>query len=253
MCFVTINRWRSCQHDERTKIVTAFCTNAKASARAGASSAGPRYCGRGMCSPQYINEYDSDDPSGGVCPDCTTEMEEAERHNQQEQPPGDGSDASTPTSQRTGPEIFQVYQNYRADNPLPNVTSPLPPRQPFPPWEESLSRPVPLNIPVVMPQQYYQPYLQAHLHPASRLHPPGTPPVPPPRPNWSFIYNLKNAGRENSATSSGSWSSNIVHRVSSNYPQRTRVAIEQAVANQTPERRAELLRGYANMISMSFE
>ncbi|KAI5841136.1 hypothetical protein DFP73DRAFT_528795 [Morchella snyderi] len=252
MCFVTINRWRSCQHDERTKNVNAFCSNAKANARAEASLAGPRYCGRGMCSPQYINQYDSDDPSGGVCPGCTAEMEEAGRHNQHEQPLGYGNSASSTTSQRTGPEILQAYQKYRADNSVPNITLP-PLRQAFPPWGESLSRPAPKgqNIPVVMPQQYFQPYLQSHLHPASRLHFPRAQPAPPPRPNWSFIYNLNATGRENSATSSGSWSSNIVHRVFSNYPQSTRVAIEQAVANQTPERRAELLRGYANIISMS--
>ncbi|KAH0608510.1 uncharacterized protein H6S33_001644 [Morchella sextelata] len=204
MCFVIINRWRSCQHDERTKTVIAFCTNAKANAQAEASLAGPRYCGRGMCSPQFINEYDSDDPSGGVCPGCTAEMEEAERRKHQEQPPGDGSDASSTTSQRSGPEIFQAYQNYRTDNPVPNVTLPLPPRQAFPPWREPLSRPAPKgqNIPVVMPQQYLQPYLQSQLHPASRLHFSRGPPTPCPRPNWSFVYDLNATGRENSATSS---------------------------------------------------
>lgn len=274
MCFFTLYRYRACQHDQVGPFV-AFCTTAKARAssnehgnahgqpspqgRYSAHEGSPNftasisdviwlsYCGQPLFSPEYINDFGRDSINCGICPSCVEmEMPIVEgniekglrypegmnegriekftrlggnacgnigqhKSNQLSQQPGRWRHQQTPT--RT-PSVVS-FQLHALGSGFGNHSIPLPPQPSF--HHPLFQNRQPIQRAISTPRWQIPSEFQSC---------PSTPLIIADSQNPEHLTNL----------------SGILQQILCNYPLRTRLAIEKAVANQPLEQRTKTLQ-----------
>lgn len=274
MCFFVLCRYRICHHDQVGPFVS-FCTTSRARAfpnenytqffpqgklnayerslnpAVGSSNAlGLSYCGQPLFSPEYISDFGSDSTNGGICRNCVemaklTAESDTKRDLQYSEESIEGSidnlassegntygepeanklkvDSSFQHKKRWGHQRAPLktlynpsFQIYPASSALENRHILLPPQPSFRHPLFQNQQPLQQTVPTTRQQisSVVQPY---------------------PRPTTPVTASSQDLEHPTSL-------STILHRILYNYPLRTRIAIEKAVANQTPEKRAQTLQ-----------